>query len=175
MSPTHPSTSSSDVTGVDRRRSWGAETGTETLDEVLSLEQHQLSQGSVQRSDVPRYPGSDDSEYITWARWDALLSKGAGQATYASIICRFSLILVLMIFRRRLLILGYLSGLQIWDCTNLDSITELLNVSTLEWGRVLHAEVLPSPSAATGDEFLHSRPLLGIMCGSGSPLLPLVH
>jgi hypothetical protein len=79
-----------------------------------------------------------------------------------------------MIFHRRLLLLGYLSGLQIWDCTNLDSITELLNVSTLEWGSVLHAEVLPGPSATTGDEFLHSRPLLGIMCGSESPFSSLV-
>ncbi|KAI0282429.1 hypothetical protein BC826DRAFT_900809, partial [Russula brevipes] len=63
---------------------------------------------------------------------------------------------------RRLLILGYLSGLQIWDCTNLDSITEMLNVSSPEWGHVLHAEVLPSP-VATGDEFLSSRPVLGVI------------
>lgn len=70
-----------------------------------------------------------------------------------------------MIFRRRLLILGYLSGLQIWDCTNLDSITELLNVSSSEWGHVLHAEILPTPLTATGDEFLNLRPVLGIMCG----------
>ena len=69
-----------------------------------------------------------------------------------------------MIFRRRLLILAYLSGLQIWDCTNLDSITELLNVSSSEWGHVLHAEILPTPTA-TGDEFLNLRPVLGIMCG----------
>jgi len=70
-----------------------------------------------------------------------------------------------MIFRRRLLILGYLSGLQIWDCTNLDSITELLNVSSSEWGHVLHAEILPTPLMATGDEFLNLRPVLGMMCG----------
>ncbi len=66
---------------------------------------------------------------------------------------------------RRLLVLGYSSGLQIWDCTNLDSIAEVLNVSSSEWGRVLHAEVLPNPPVA-GDEFLNSRPLLGMMCGS---------
>jgi hypothetical protein len=66
-------------------------------------------------------------------------------------------------FCRRLLILGYLSGLQIWDCTNLDSITELLNVSGPGWGRVLHAQVLPNPLASTDDQFLSSRPLLGVM------------
>jgi hypothetical protein len=64
---------------------------------------------------------------------------------------------------RRLLVLGYSSGLQIWDCTNLDSIAEILNVTNPEWGRVLQAEVLPNPPAA-GDELLNSRPLLGMMC-----------
>lgn len=81
MSPAHSSVPLDDAIGVDRRRSWGAETGTKTLDEALTLDQHQLNQGSAQRSDIPRYPGSDDSEYITWARWDALLPKGAGLAT----------------------------------------------------------------------------------------------
>ena len=81
----------------------------------------------------------------------------------------FERILVLTTFRRRLLILGYFSGLQIWDCTNLDSITELLNVSGPGWGRILHAEVLPNPLTSTHDQFLSLRPLLGIMCGLGLP------
>lgn len=73
---------------------------------------------------------------------------------------------------RRLLVLGYSSGLQIWDCTNLDSIAEILNVTSPEWGRVLQAEVLPNPPAA-GDEFLNARPLLGMMCVDF--LLPLLY
>jgi hypothetical protein len=77
-----------------------------------------------------------------------------------------------MIFHRRLLILAYSSGLQIWDCTNLDSIAEMLNEPSTEWGRILHAEVLPNPLVAAGDEFLNSRPLLGMMCGSGISFLP---
>lgn len=77
MSPGH---TSKDVPEVGRRRSWGAETGATTLDEVLTLDQHQSNEDSAPRSDIPRYPGSDDSEYITWARWDALLAKGAGSA-----------------------------------------------------------------------------------------------
>lgn len=92
MSPAHPSAPLGDAAGIDRRRSWGTETGAKTLDEVLSLEQHQLGQGSqggAQRSGIPRYPGSDDSEYITWARWDALLPKGASQATYGILVCPF--------------------------------------------------------------------------------------
>lgn len=74
MSPTQPS-APLDATGTDRR-SWGIEVDAKTLDEVLSLNEHDASQAGAQRSDLPRYPGSDDSEYITWARWDALLPSG---------------------------------------------------------------------------------------------------
>ena len=77
MSPAH---TSNDAPGVDRRRSWGAETGAKTLDEVLALDQHQMGEGSARHSEIPRYPGSDDSEYITWARWDTLLTNHAGTA-----------------------------------------------------------------------------------------------
>ena len=74
MSPTHPSTPL-DTTGTDRR-SWGIEVDAKTSDEVLTLDEHETSQAGAQRSDLPRYPGSDDSEYITWARWDVLLPSG---------------------------------------------------------------------------------------------------
>ena len=77
MSPGH---TSKDAPEIDRRRSWGAETGAKTLDEVLTLDQHQISEDSAPRLDIPRYPGSDDTESITWARWDALLAKGVGSA-----------------------------------------------------------------------------------------------
>ncbi|KAH9167567.1 hypothetical protein EDB89DRAFT_2074692 [Lactarius sanguifluus] len=130
--------------GTDHRRSWGTEAGGKTLDEVLALDQNQTNQGGAQRSDLPRYPGSDDSEHITWARWDTLRLAGAGSP-------------------KRLLVLGYLSGLQIWDCTNLDSITEMLNVSGPEWGSVWNAQVLPGPLPTTDDQFLSSRPLLGLI------------
>ena len=46
---------------------------------------------------------------------------------------------------RWLLVLGYLSGLQVWDCANLDSITEMLNVSGTEWGSIRTAQVPPGP------------------------------
>lgn len=77
MSPTHPA-DSLDGTGADRRRSWGMEGGAKTLDEVLTLDQHQTGQARAQRSDISRYPGSDDSENITWARWDVLSPSGGG-------------------------------------------------------------------------------------------------
>jgi hypothetical protein len=78
MSPAHTAASPESVNRVDRRRSWGTEAGVKTLDEVLTLDQHQPSQGGVQRPDLPRYPGSDDSENIILARWDAFRPAGAG-------------------------------------------------------------------------------------------------
>jgi hypothetical protein len=76
MSPTRPS-ALPDATGIDRRQSWGTEAGGRSLDEVLALDQNQPNQSSAQRSELPRYPGSDDSERITWARWDTLRLAGA--------------------------------------------------------------------------------------------------
>lgn len=63
---------------------------------------------------------------------------------------------------RRLLLLGYSTGLQIWDCTNLGSVSEVLNLSGLDWGRVNYAGVLPRPSSLKDDAFAAERPLIGI-------------
>ncbi|TFK32507.1 hypothetical protein BDQ12DRAFT_692387 [Crucibulum laeve] len=98
-------------------------------------------------------------EAIQWSRWDCLDGS-------------------------RLLLLAYQSGLQIWDCTNLGSVSEILNLnfSLPEWElllpsgvgsgvRVLHAAVLPSPSQKAmadgrGDPLAEERPLLGIIMES---------
>ncbi|KAF8622444.1 hypothetical protein AX15_007027 [Amanita polypyramis BW_CC] len=95
------------------------------------------------------YPGSDAThvEPILWARWDKLNDK-------------------------RFLILAYPSGFQLWDCTNLASVTEVLNVNTAshEWlggGEIVHAAILPSPSPnvvqPSSDPYAGDRPLLGIV------------
>ena len=34
----------------------------------------------------------------------------------------------------RVLFLGYSSGFQMWDCTNLASVSEVLNHTVLRWG-----------------------------------------
>jgi hypothetical protein len=78
MSPTLTATSPVTATGSDRPRSWGSEAGEKTLDEVLTIDQHQSGQADVQRSNLPRYPGSDDSEHIVLARWDVLRPAGPG-------------------------------------------------------------------------------------------------
>ena len=83
---------------------------------------------------------------------------------------------------RKLLLLGYTSGLQIWDCSNLTSVDEVLNLNfdSAEWRMtvgeegsttercIVHASVLPSPSNRSlyrcgADIFSSHRPLLGIL------------
>lgn len=86
------------------------------------------------------YPGLDDGDAILWARWDQL-KEGAKQ----------------------LLFLGYAAGLQVWDCTRLASVSELLNLSNSEWGRVAFAGVLPPPASSRGDAFAGERPLIGMV------------
>ncbi|KIM42507.1 hypothetical protein M413DRAFT_444245 [Hebeloma cylindrosporum] len=103
---------------------------------------------------------------ISWARWDILNA-------------------------RHVLILAYPAGLQMWDCADLASISEVfnLNFDLPEWElvvgrrgargdgsdaaaqqvRVVHAAVLPPPSHRAmiphggKDPFAESRPLLGIL------------
>lgn len=68
-----------------------------------------------------------------------------------------------MFFSRRMLLLGYSSGFQIWDCTNLGSVSEVLNLSGPEWGAIHYAQILPLPTTTIGDEYIHQRPLVGLM------------
>ena len=69
-----------------------------------------------------------------------------------------------MIGRSRLLLIGYRTGLQIWDCSSLNSVTELLNLSGPQWGAVELARVLPPPRGPDADDnFKQSRPLIGMM------------
>lgn len=62
----------------------------------------------------------------------------------------------------RLFFVGYTSGLQVWDCTDLSTVSEVLNLSA-DWGRVIHAGVLPDPQSAASDPFASERPLIGIV------------
>ena len=57
--------------------------------------------------------------------------------------------------------LGYPSGLQLWDCSNLGSVSELLNLAGAQWGAVEFAGVLPDPPRTTEDVFRPKRPLIG--------------
>ena len=62
---------------------------------------------------------------------------------------------------RRVLFLDYPSGFQVWDCTNLVTVSEVLNLSGHSWGYVSFAGVLPSP--LVDDGFTSLRPPIGVM------------
>lgn len=65
---------------------------------------------------------------------------------------------------RRLLFLGYRSGLQVWDCTNLGSVCEIVNISGGDaWGQVTFAGVLPDPNPRVDKSLASKRPLIGVM------------
>ncbi|KAI0686244.1 hypothetical protein C8Q76DRAFT_313203 [Earliella scabrosa] len=57
--------------------------------------------------------------------------------------------------------LGYPRGLQVWDCANLGSVSELLNLAGAQWGAVEFAGVLPDPRVPADDAFRAQRPLIG--------------
>ena len=65
---------------------------------------------------------------------------------------------------RTILLVGYRTGMQIWDCSNLGSISEILNLSGPSWNDIKIAAVLPSPDTNVAqDEMESRRPLVGIM------------
>jgi hypothetical protein len=86
--------------------------------------------------------GRDGDGEIVWARWDGVRVPGKEE--------------------RRLLLVGYARALQVWDCSALDAVEEVLSVRVGggeegEWkeaGRVVHAAVLPA---------LGGEPLLGVL------------
>jgi hypothetical protein len=77
----------------------------------------------------------------------------------------------------RHLFIAYASAFEIWDCTDLKSLREVLNINTdhnpavdgatvvLQWtGRVVHAAVVPEPrSKGAGVPFRGDRPLIGVL------------
>lgn len=64
---------------------------------------------------------------------------------------------------RQLLMVGYESGVQLWDTTNLDRVHEVLNLRMA--GAVVSGGALPTPPAMIGktDVFAEKRPLLGMV------------
>ncbi|EMD31859.1 hypothetical protein CERSUDRAFT_119431 [Gelatoporia subvermispora B] len=92
-----------------------------------------------------RYPAEKPPEQVVWARWDTLELSGCS---------------------KRLLFLGFRTGLQLWDCTNLGSVTELLNLSG-DWAGATMASVLPRPRSPENDAFGEMRPLIGVLVAIG--------
>ncbi|EIN05352.1 hypothetical protein PUNSTDRAFT_127829 [Punctularia strigosozonata HHB-11173 SS5] len=126
-------------------------------------EEQRESRGGV------RYPGTgapaEEADPVLWARWDE------------SIVGRR---------RRSLLLLGYDTGIQIWDCTDLGAVSEMLNLKSptsssagVDIEHPIYATILPPPSAlrpaatskrdtrSTEDQYADARPLLGMLSCNG--------
>lgn len=89
--------------------------------------------------EVPEQTKENDmDEAITWAGWDELDGK-------------------------RLLVLAYRLGLQIWDATSLDTLHEITNIKDSSLGSVKFATVLPAPSKGGHDHYADARPLLALL------------
>jgi hypothetical protein len=136
------------IPGTGRRRTSAASVASQegrlhVPDEVSELTLDDQSSGTH----YPRVPGRVDEE-ILFSGWDTLRS---GQTT------------------RRILVLGYTAGMQIWDCTELSSVKEIVNVA-MDLGKVVEAHVLPDPSNRRKDAFATYRPLLGLMFVHSSSL-----
>ena len=60
--------------------------------------------------------------------------------------------------------LGYRSGLQLWDYTDVGSVSEVLNLSGPQWGAVEMLNVLPEPRrSGLEDSAKTQRPLIGFL------------
>ncbi|CCM06516.1 uncharacterized protein FIBRA_08788 [Fibroporia radiculosa] len=126
---------------------WGAHRDGEEDTAVFNLDEEDPQDDRGSRRTAPRYPSADETEEIVWAGWDTLVEDDPLKP-------------------RRLLLLGYRSGLQVWDCSNLGSVSELLNLSGPQWGAVEQITVLPTP-VLEKDYHRAKRPLLGVLCRTG--------
>ncbi|KAI0915567.1 hypothetical protein AcV5_003752 [Taiwanofungus camphoratus] len=137
----------SDISGSRSRErmSWGQYGASGEEGAVFSLDEEVVQdEADNNRRSATRYPGVEETEQIIWAGWDCLAGGDPAKT-------------------KRLLLLGYPSGLQIWDCSDLGSVSEILNLSGPQWGAVDFAAVLPSPLTSEDDQFATKRPLIGVL------------
>ncbi|GJE97284.1 hypothetical protein PsYK624_135000 [Phanerochaete sordida] len=136
----------SDVS-ADHRARWREQQP--VLDEndgaVFSLDE-EVAPEAIRPTFATRYPGTNSGEEILWSAWDSIEANGSS---------------------RRVLLVGYRSGFQMWDCSNLGSISEILNLSGSEWNDVHMAAVLPNPlESGSADPLADQRPAIGIVRSS---------
>ncbi|KAG8218093.1 hypothetical protein J3R82DRAFT_3608 [Butyriboletus roseoflavus] len=103
---------------------------------------------------LTEYPTVAEGDNVLWSRWDSIPQPNSKP--------------------RRVLFLGYSYGFQVWDCTNLASVSELLNLSGPTWGRVTFAGVLPPPLADDG-QLISLRPLIGVISNTRSQSIMLIY
>ncbi|KAL0575045.1 hypothetical protein V5O48_006918 [Marasmius crinis-equi] len=144
-----------------RRVSYGGQTYTERSNDHLRNRRGKPVAEQPSRSGISRAMGvgpledsglteraREEVDSVVWARWDLQLGG------------------------RRLLFIGYYPlGLQIWDCSELDSVSEILNLpleklidtSTPDDFDFEYAGIIPWSSPDASDSLKEHRPLVGIL------------
>lgn len=137
---------------IGNQQTWRMRTGAQLdsadVDEPAIFGSDDEDGGTSFSGDQPlaTYPTAAEGDSITWSRWDTLIENGSRP--------------------RRILLLGYTTGLQIWDCTILGSVSEILNLTDYPFGSVTFASVLATPHPSTACDSDSSRPLIGVVSRS---------
>ncbi|KAF9224657.1 hypothetical protein BS17DRAFT_86268 [Gyrodon lividus] len=138
--------------GSDRRRSStlgthsshrAQETHGDSPDVEVTIFGSEDEDVSPENPRLTAYPTVGEGDTILWSRWDSLTQLNSKS--------------------RRVLFLGYAAGFQMWDCTNLASVSEVLNLSGPSWGHVTFAGVLLPPPIADDGQLASLRPLVGVI------------
>ncbi|PCH41803.1 hypothetical protein WOLCODRAFT_132119 [Wolfiporia cocos MD-104 SS10] len=126
-------------------------------DALFDLDDGASSVAGSERRAAARYPGAEEPDEVVWAGWDAVVDEEPARPRCVAHVRGCG----------RLLVIGYPAGLQIWDCSDLGAVSEILNLSGPQWGAVACARVLPPPALHAGDGYKEQRPLLGILSRTG--------
>ncbi|OJA20381.1 hypothetical protein AZE42_06676 [Rhizopogon vesiculosus] len=153
MAPPGPSTDSNPlVAGVNGNRPTWRMRGGGQLDSVdvdsptIFSPEDEDGETTFQDQPLTTYPTAAEGDPIMWSRWDTLIENGSRA--------------------RRILFLGYTTGLQIWDCTILGSVSEILNLTDYPFGSVTFAAVLATPHTSRDHGSDSDEPLIGMISRS---------
>ncbi|KAG1733244.1 uncharacterized protein EDB91DRAFT_1149677 [Suillus paluster] len=139
-------------TGIDGNRStWRMRTGgqldsADVNEPAIFGSEDEDSETTFSDQPLTTYPTAAEGDSIMWSRWDTLIENGSRP--------------------RRILILGYTNGLQIWDCTILGSVSEILNLTDYPFGSIAFAGVLATPHSSRERDSDSSGSLIGVVSRS---------
>lgn len=137
---------------IGNQQTWGMRSGAQVdsagVDEpaIFGSEDEDCESSFSGELPLTTYPTAAEGDSIMWSRWDTLVENGSGP--------------------RRILLLGYTTGLQIWDCTILGSVAEILNLTDYPFGSISFAGVLATPHSSRERDCDSSRPLIGVVSRS---------
>ncbi|KIJ59762.1 hypothetical protein HYDPIDRAFT_177705 [Hydnomerulius pinastri MD-312] len=159
-----PSTPPAITPGSDRRRSRALGTHPSTrakgahrdsTEVEVTLFGSEDEDASPENPRLTAYPTVGEGDAILWSRWDTIAQLNSKP--------------------RRVLFLGYSTGFQMWDCTDLASVSEVLNLSGPSWAHVTFVGVLASPPLADDGQLNSLRPLIGVISNTGGQPIMVIY